>query len=302
MPQTCPPLPSPPLATYLSTTWGRPADQELGATPSLGLSGGRWTMPISGPLDAPPLPLPRLIVNLAPLDNHALSVGGRLKRSGHSAVGALRLAPANESVRSESSSRSATFAHVYIPPGALLLAGHGANAHLSDTIFRDPLFQRTDPLVHALVGALLAPPPAGCGQSYRDHLSLGLLSHLIAHFGEAAPRQRRPGGLDARRAARAIEILEASIAEDLSLRDLANAAGMSVFHFARAFKRTFGCPPHAYLRDLRLHEADRLLRTSRLNITEIAFECGYSSSSAFTAAFRRRYACTPSDWRRSVSA
>lgn len=293
-------LKSAPLTTHLSAAWGRPADQELGATPSLGLSGGRWTMPISGPLDAPPLPLPRLVVNLAPLEDHGLWVGGRLKRSGHSAVGALRIAPANESVRSESSSHSATFAHVYIPPGALLLAGHGA-AQRSDTVFRDPFFERTDPLVHALVNALLAPPPAGCGQLYRDHLSLGLLSHLVALFGEIALRRRRPGGLDARRAARAIEVLDASIAEDLSLRDLADAAGMSVFHFARAFKRTFGCPPHAYLREIRLREADRLLRTSRLNITEIAFECGYSSSSAFTAAFRRRYARTPSEWRRMMS-
>lgn len=302
MPQTRVPLPVARPTTQLSTTWGRPADQEFVATPSLGLSGGRWTMPISGPLDAPPLPLPRLIVNLAPLDNHGLWVGGRLKRSGHSVAGALRIAPANESVRSESSSRSATFAHVYIPPGALLLAGHGAVAQSCDTVFRDPVFERSDPLVHALVGALLATPPARCDQLYRDHLSLGLVSHLIAHFSDSAPRQRRLGGLDARRAARAIEVLEASIAEDLSLRDLADAAGMSVFHFARAFKCTFGCPPHTYLRELRLRQAERLLRTTRLNITEIAFECGYSSSSAFTAAFRRRYARTPSEWRRIVAA
>ncbi|MGF1623984.1 MAG: AraC family transcriptional regulator [Alphaproteobacteria bacterium] len=82
-----------------------------------------------------------------------------------------------------------------------------------------------------------------------------------------------------------------------TLRDLANAAGMSRSAFALHFAATFGQPPMEFLRDLRLRHAARLLEVTNLPVQTIAKCVGYTSRSYFTRAFRVLFGTTPRTFR-----
>ncbi len=82
-----------------------------------------------------------------------------------------------------------------------------------------------------------------------------------------------------------------------TLRELANAVGLSRFHFWRAFKQSTGLTPYAYMAKGRLEKSSEMLRTTTLSATEIALECNFGSSSHFTNAFKRAFGVTPTEFR-----
>lgn len=96
---------------------------------------------------------------------------------------------------------------------------------------------------------------------------------------------------------RAVELIRSSFQYDLSLEDLARAAGMSRYHFLRCFKAQTGQTPYAYVLQTRLRAAAALLRSSSRAITDVALACGFASISHFGAMFRRFYHCSPSAYR-----
>jgi AraC family transcriptional regulator len=122
------------------------------------------------------------------------------------------------------------------------------------------------------------------------------LSHGLPH-GETA----RSGGLADWQATRTAEYIEAHLGEGISLGDLAAIARLSPYHFVRAFKRSFGVPPHRYHTARRIERAKTLLAQSRLSITEIALEVGFGQASSFGEAFRQLVGRTPRRYRRSTS-
>lgn len=121
---------------------------------------------------------------------------------------------------------------------------------------------------------------------------------LAAHSG--APTMILPikGGLTPKAVQRAIERLRSDSDTDVSLAALAAEAGLSRFHFCRAFKESTGLSPHAWLRQHRLDQAMAMLRDTDATVMAIAATLGYTSQTAFAAAFRKLTGETPSDWRR----
>ncbi|MGI9105292.1 MAG: helix-turn-helix transcriptional regulator [Pyrinomonadaceae bacterium] len=107
-------------------------------------------------------------------------------------------------------------------------------------------------------------------------------------------------GLVDRRLRRAVELMHAHLNEELPLEELAAAAYLSPFHFARLFKKLTGLPPHAYLASLRIERARTLLAATDLSITEIAARVGYSSSSHFAKAFRQAAGLAPRAFRAAL--
>lgn len=85
---------------------------------------------------------------------------------------------------------------------------------------------------------------------------------------------------------------------DLSIKDLADAVGLSPFHFARAFRISTGTPPHRRLVELRIERARQLLARSDLSLFDVALEVGYASSQAFARAFQTHTHMSPSEYRR----
>lgn len=96
------------------------------------------------------------------------------------------------------------------------------------------------------------------------------------------------------------ELMRSAPQEAHTLADLAQAAGMTKFHFLRSFKRRFGMPPHAYLLALRVQRAAEQIRSTDRALTSIALDLGFGSSSRLTEAFRKVHGTTPSKWRARV--
>jgi AraC-like DNA-binding protein len=94
-----------------------------------------------------------------------------------------------------------------------------------------------------------------------------------------------------------IDYIESSLEQDLSLYDLASLVGLSVFHFARAFKSTFGVAPYRYILQRRIVRAKSLLRTTDGTVTAIALQVGFSSQSRFTQVFAQLTGSTPTGYR-----
>ncbi|WP_330508132.1 AraC family transcriptional regulator [Pseudomonas putida] len=101
-------------------------------------------------------------------------------------------------------------------------------------------------------------------------------------------------------AQRARDFLHANLERDIGLEDLAQACGIDRFRLTRAFKAAFGIAPHAYLIQLRLARARRLLALGQTP-AEVAVALGFADQSHLGRWFRRAYQLTPADYRRRCS-
>jgi len=132
------------------------------------------------------------------------------------------------------------------------------------------------------------------GEEIRFELIAGALFESLAANRPSAPA---PLGADTtplmRRIDAAVQLIEAEFGRTLTLADLAAAAGLSPFYFARAFRRFTGVPPHRYLTSVRLRHAARLLDDGA-SVTYTCYEVGFGSLSHFVTAFRKRFGVVPS--------
>lgn len=86
-------------------------------------------------------------------------------------------------------------------------------------------------------------------------------------------------------------------AKKWTLKDLANASGLSRSAYIQRFKKAFGAPPLEVITRMRMEQGKYLLRSSTASLLEIATDIGYSSDAAFIRAFSREYGMTPGEWR-----
>ncbi len=136
-----------------------------------------------------------------------------------------------------------------------------------------------------LLGAPVLEQPRGTDMA--PHGGLGALP---------VPRPPR-GGLAPSALRRVREHIECSIGEHIELKDLAAMCRLSVCHFSRAFKESVGTPPHRYLMSRRVSIAANLIKTTDLQISEIALEVGFSDQSHFTRAFTAQLGESPRRYR-----
>jgi AraC family transcriptional regulator len=96
---------------------------------------------------------------------------------------------------------------------------------------------------------------------------------------------------------RAVDVMRDNLGENLTLDDIARAAMYSKYHFARAFHRRTGVPPARFLSALRLAEAKRLLVSTRVTVTGISHQVGYSSFGTFSSRFTSVVGMSPNAYR-----
>jgi AraC family transcriptional regulator len=117
--------------------------------------------------------------------------------------------------------------------------------------------------------------------------------------GERNPRQIPRGGFAAWQSQRLAAHVDANLARKIVIKELAASLDISVGHFCRAFKRTFGMPARVWIRQRRIEFAQGLMLTTRASLCEIALSCGMSDQSHFTRSFRRIVGEAPSSWRQT---
>lgn len=114
-----------------------------------------------------------------------------------------------------------------------------------------------------------------------------------------SPRFRPDTELSHHRAVeRVISAMHQRLGEDFTLEEMANLAYMSPFHFNRIFRQLTGVPPCQFMSALRLESARRLLLTTKLSVTEVCLEVGYSSLGTFTRRFTDLLGLSPRSLRR----
>jgi AraC family transcriptional regulator len=186
----------------------------------------------------------------------------------------------------------------YIDPTMLMIdAGRGVAA----ADLRPRLFFDDDGIWHTVLKlkAQIGSTDAS-DRLYAEALG-AVLAHEIIRLDDSAPvLLPMRGGLAAWQQRRIVEFIEDHLADDFPLATLASVAQLSTYHFARAFKRSFGIPPHRYHTNRRIERARALLTDPKTSVAEVALELGFSGASAFAATFRRTTGQTPTDYRRGL--
>ncbi len=98
----------------------------------------------------------------------------------------------------------------------------------------------------------------------------------------------------------AVEYLKNNYKEDITLQEAAKSAYLNKEYFSRSFKKEVGMNFSEYLLKIRLEEGLRLLKTARMNISDIAAEIGISNVSYFAMVFKKKYGVTPNEMRKKV--
>jgi AraC family transcriptional regulator len=138
---------------------------------------------------------------------------------------------------------------------------------------------------------------------FLEHVSFAVCAHIAqAYGGMQSNSMGRSGGLAAWQERRAKDMLTANLDGTVALVDIARECRLSVSHFSRAFRRSMGLAPHAWLLKRRVELAKDLLRDRESSLSEIALRCGFADQSHFTRVFTRRAGVSPGAWRRGVAA
>jgi AraC family transcriptional regulator len=150
-----------------------------------------------------------------------------------------------------------------------------------------------DATMHHLCRALVSADdePGSGGALLWEAVSQAILTHLVGRY--ARHRSLQPGSLNSAALSRTLGYINDNLDGDISIGAMAGIAGLSSFHFSRAFARATGHPPHRYVMLKRVERAVTLLRGSSLSLAEIAFQTGFADQSHMARHVRQRHGISP---------
>ena len=135
------------------------------------------------------------------------------------------------------------------------------------------------------------------GELFCDSASLALVAYLLREELRSDQQAKR-GGLAPHQMRMLIEFMSSRLSNKLRISELAGIAGLSEYHFIRAFQRETGITPYQYVLRMRVNKASELLRQQPyISIDEIALLCGFGSASALAQQFRRLMGMSPRAYR-----
>jgi AraC family transcriptional regulator len=191
--------------------------------------------------------------------------------------------------------------HLHLPGNLIAECAHGMPRHQM-AVLCSQAHPTSDPMVERLGRALLDADQVGgsFGQLYADCISIAIVARIVASACRTAPFERPNVAELARwRLKRAIDYVEARLAEPVSLADLASATGLTRMHFAAQFRAATGLRPHEYLLRRRIERAQEMLAGTDMSVVDVALSVGFQTQSHFTSVFKRFVGQPPRAWRQS---
>ena len=152
-----------------------------------------------------------------------------------------------------------------------------------------------DPQLASMMRLMADEIAAGCpgGSLLCEYLCLALAAHVAQRYGGSPQTQPFRAALSRRQMDAVQQLIHADLGGDLSLVQLAAAAGLGLSRFAAAFRRSTGTTPHQYVLRCRVDQARLLLTRDRVAVADVALLLGFANQSHFTEVFRRLVGTTP---------
>jgi AraC family transcriptional regulator len=164
-----------------------------------------------------------------------------------------------------------------------------------------PNFGDRDLIMFGLAQTLAAAmeQPGDSTAMFSDCIALAFFAHIVRAYGNVSAKGGNArGGLAPWQLQRARDFINASLAGDPSISEVAGACGLSPGYFVRAFKQSTGVTPHRWLTKQRVERAKELLRDPGQALSDIAQRCGFVDQSHFTRVFSKNEGYSPGRWRR----
>jgi AraC-like DNA-binding protein len=131
-----------------------------------------------------------------------------------------------------------------------------------------------------------------------DRITAAATVHIAQRYGGLqAARAPQRGGLATWQLRQALAAFDRHLDGSVSLQVLAQASGLSVNHFSRAFRRSTGLAPHRWLMRRRVEVAKDLMLAESLPLAQVAVACGFADQSHLTRTFASLIGLTPARWR-----
>ncbi len=156
--------------------------------------------------------------------------------------------------------------------------------------------RNTDPTLRHIAMALRAgvQTDAALDRMYGEALSTALAVHLLREYGAPVLGPKRQyGGLSRAKLMRAVEYIHDQLDTDLTVSGIAQAVGLSPYHFTRLFKESTAQSPYQYVVEARVRKAKELLTTGEFTISEAAHQVGFVDQSHLTRHFKRVFGLPP---------
>ena len=134
-------------------------------------------------------------------------------------------------------------------------------------------------------------------------MSQGLLLelvHMMNHDSKKFAMRENIGGSHYQMIENVVRYIKENLNSDLSLENVSRYAGLSAIHFHNCFKISTGETLREFVEEQRIKKAAGLLTTTNYTQTKIAYECGFSSQSYFSYAFKRKMGLTPREYSRKI--
>jgi AraC family transcriptional regulator len=189
----------------------------------------------------------------------------------------------------------------YIPFAALNALADQANVPRISELRYEPGVGVFDGTIKH-IGLSLLPAlrtPDRVSRLFTDHMTLALAAHCAQTYGGMQIVSRPlKGGLAPWQEKRSKEMLAGDLTGATPLHEIAGACGLSVSHFSRAFHKSTGLAPHAWLLQVRVDSAKAMLRSGDASLSTIAWACGFADQSHFARVFTSRVGLSPGAWRK----
>ena len=140
------------------------------------------------------------------------------------------------------------------------------------------------------------------GISNDDILLQSLILKLIYILSEnsASIIKSTPKSNNHKTIERTLEYINNNLSADLTLERLASAANFNAIYFHKLFKASTGKTLHEYVEDQRIKKSINLLISTNMTLAEIAYECGFSSQSYFSYAFKKKIGSAPREYAQRI--